>query len=137
MRNFCRWANKENKDKAVTVDLLTAFLLDETELEEVLQAKPQTIYEKPRSAVVNQLRSDFREFYKLCKQSCHRFVDCAMFLKYTPQQRTEAICRLKKCFTCLAPMHRASQDCRYRRRCVSCTTVLITRSSLAYSVTYN
>ena len=49
VQNFCRWVNKENKDKAVTVDLLVACLQDETELEERLQAKLQTIYEKPRT----------------------------------------------------------------------------------------
>ena len=37
VRNFRRWVNKEHKDKAVTVDLLIAFLQDETELEERLQ----------------------------------------------------------------------------------------------------
>ena len=120
VRNFRRWVNKEHKDKAVTVDLLIAFLQDETELEERLQTKPQTIFQKPRSATVNQLRSNFREFCKLCDQSRHRFVDCAVFLKYTPQQRTEAMRRLGRCFTCPAPMHRASQNCRYRRRCASC-----------------
>ena len=34
VRNFRRWVNKKHKDKAVTVDLLTAFLQDEIELEE-------------------------------------------------------------------------------------------------------
>ena len=120
VRSFRRWVNKEHKDKSITVDLLIVFLQDETELEERLQTKPQTIFEKPRSATVNQLRSDFREFCKLCDQSRHRFVDCAVFLKYTPQQRTEAMRKLGRCFTCLAPMHRASQDCRYRRPCASC-----------------
>ena len=120
VRNFRRWVNKEHKDKAVTVDLLITFLQDETELEERLQTNPHTIFKKLRSATVNQLRSDFRKICKLCEKSRHRFVNCAVFLKYTPQQRTEAMRRLGRCFTCLAPMHRASQDCRYRRRCASC-----------------
>ena len=118
--NFRRWVNKEHKDKAVMADLVIAILQDEIELEERLQVKPQIIFEKPRSVTVNQLRSDFREFCKLCDQSRHRFVDYAVFLKYTPQQRTEAMRRLGRCFSCLAPMHRASQDCRYRQRCESC-----------------
>ena len=67
VRSFRRWVNKEHKDKPITVDLLIVFLQDETELEERLQ----TIFEKPRSATVSQLRSDFREFCKLCDQSRH------------------------------------------------------------------
>ena len=85
VRSFRRWVNKEHKDKPVTVDLLIVFLQDETELEERLQKKT-IIYEKIKNATVNQLRTDSREFCKLCKQSYYRFVDCAVFLNYTPQQ---------------------------------------------------
>ena len=118
--SFRRWVNKEHKDKPVTVDLLIVFLQDETELEERLQIKTPITYEKTKNATVNQLHTDSRDFCKLCKQSYHRFVDCAVFLNYTPQQRTEAMRKLGRCFTCLTPKHRISQDCRYRRRCALC-----------------
>ena len=52
VRSFRRWDNKEHKDKPITVDLLIVFLQDETELEERLQTKPQTIFEKPRSVTL-------------------------------------------------------------------------------------
>ena len=120
VRSFRRWVNKEHKDKPVTVDLLIVLLQDETELEERLQIKTPITYEKTKNATVNQLRTDSREFCKLCKQSYHRFVDCAVFLNYTPQQRTEPMRKLGRCFTCLTPKHRISQDCRYRRRCALC-----------------
>ena len=85
VRSFRRWVNKEHKDKPVTVDLLIVFLQDETELEERLQIKTLITYVKTKNTTVNQLRTDSRDFCKLCKQSYHRFVDCAVFLNYTPQ----------------------------------------------------
>ena len=39
VRGFCRWVNKEHKDKPVTINLLIVFLQDKTELEERLQIK--------------------------------------------------------------------------------------------------
>ena len=33
---------------------------------------------------------------------------------------TLAMRKLGRCFTCLTPKHRISQDCRYRRRCALC-----------------
>ena len=89
-------------------------------VEERLQIKTPITYEKTKNATVNQLRTDFRKFCKLCKQPYNRFVDCAVFLNYTPQQRTEAMRKLGRSFTCLIPKHRISQDCRHRRRCASC-----------------
>ena len=90
------------------------------ELEGRLHMKNPITYEKTKNAAVNQLRTHSRDFCKLYKQSYHRFVDCAVFLNYTLQQRTEAMRKLGRCFTCYTPKHRISQDCRYRRRCASC-----------------
>ena len=56
----------------------------------------------------------------LCKVSRHKFVDCDEFKKLSPQERTNAMKRLHRCFTCLAPMHREPKTCRYRRRCLTC-----------------
>ena len=120
MRSFCRWVNKEHKDKPVTVDLLIVFLQDETELEERLQIKSPITYEKTRNATVNQLRTDSREFCKLCKQSYHRFVDCAVFLNYTPQQRTKPCVNLADALFALLLSTAYLKDCRYRRRCALC-----------------
>ena len=108
---------------------------DKTELEERLQTKPQTIFEKPRSATVNQLRSDFREFCKLCDQSRHRFVNYAVFFKYTPQQR-QKLCvdlgdALLALHRCTAHLKTAAIDDDVRH-----AIALITRCSLAYSVTH-
>ena len=48
VRNFRRWVNKEHKDKAVTVDLLIAFLQDKTELvrREMITSKTANYFRK-------------------------------------------------------------------------------------------
>ena len=132
VRSFRRWVNKEHKDKPITVDLLIVFLQDETELEERLQ----TIFEKPRSATVNQLRSEFLEFCKLCDQSRHRFVDCAVFLKCTHHNKEQKLCvnlgdALLALHRCTAHLKIAATDDDVRH-----VIILITRCSLAYSATH-
>ena len=47
-------------------------------------------------------------------------VECETFIKYNPQERSEAMKRLGRCYTCLAAMHKTPKDCKYRRRCPSC-----------------
>ena len=65
---------------------------------------------------MNQIRFNSHNFCALCEQPRRRFVDCNVFRSNTPYQQTDAIRKLDRCFTCLAPMHRSDGDCRYRRR---------------------
>ena len=101
--------------------MLISFLQEETELEEHLASKFSTTTSyKNKNLNVCHLRSSSSDFCSLCENSRHRFVDCDKFMSYTPQQRTDAMRRSGRCFTCLAPMHRNPRDCRYRRRCANC-----------------
>ena len=98
--------------------MLILFLQEETELDEHLTSKPSrnTSYEN-KSSNVCHLRSSSSDLCALCENPRQRFVDCDKFMSYTPQQRTDAMRRLGRCFTCLAPMHRNPKGCLYRRRC--------------------
>ena len=121
VRNFRRWLLKEHRDHVASVDLMITYLQSETELEERLM-KIQTVnnHSKPSSSTVNQVRSNSYDCCVLCNESKHRFVDCNVFRNNSPQQRTDAMRKHGRCFTCLAPMHRTPRDCRYRRRCATC-----------------
>ena len=122
VRGFRRWLRSKHSKEITTVDMLISFLQEETELEEHLASKFSiTTSYKNKNSNVCHLRSSSSDFCALCENPRHRFVDCDKFMSYTPQQRTDAMRRLGRCFTCLAPMHRNPRDCRYRRRCANCT----------------
>ena len=110
----------------VTIELLINFLQRETELEESLAGKSNNMARqniKPKRfthSAVNQIRSEPKDCCALCGLSSHRFIDCSKFKAYTPLERTDAMKRLGRCFTCLAIKHRDPRDCRFRRKCANC-----------------
>ena len=54
---------------------------------------------KPKSTTINQVRSNSDDRCTLCNKSRHKFVECEKFMSYSPQQRTDAMRRLHRCFT--------------------------------------
>ena len=123
VRSFRKWLHREHRDENATVDLLITFLQTETELEEHLATKSNSANvstNKSKHSTVNQVCSSSNDRCALCDKSKHRYVDCQVFTDYSPQQRFEAVKRLGRCYTCLAPKHRDPRDCRYRRWCMTC-----------------
>ena len=123
-RNFRRWVHREHDGRDINVDLLIKFLQKETELEEHLTTKSSNalpIRAKTKSSTVYHMRSNYtNNRCSLCGNERHKFVECETFIKYNPQERSEAMKRLGRCYTCLAAMHKTPKDCKYRRRCPSC-----------------
>ena len=120
VRNFRRYLHSENEQ--ASVDTLIKFLQTETELEERFANELSlNVTSKPKSSTINQVRSNSDDRCTLCNKSRHKFVECEKFMSYSPQQRTDAMRRLHRCFTCLSPMHKDPRDCYYRRRCTSCS----------------
>ena len=120
VRNFRRYLHSENEQ--ASVDTLIRFLQTETELEERFANELSlNVTSKPKSSTINQVRSNSDDRCTLCNKSRHKFVECERFMSYSPQQRTDAMRRLHRCFTCLLPMHKDPRDCYYRRRCTSCS----------------
>ena len=121
VRNFRRWMHREHNKVSANVDYLINFLQNETELEENLfNRSSSTQHVKPNRSSVNQLNAEIANTCPLCSKAKHRFVDCEKFKISTPQQRTDAMKRLGRCYTCLGPIHRNPTHCRFRRRCSSC-----------------
>ena len=120
VRNFRRSLHSENEQ--ASVDTLIKFLQTETELEERFANELSlNVASKLKSSTINQVRSNSDDRCTLCNKSRHKFVECKKFMSYSLQQRTDAMRRLHRCFTCLSSMHKDPRDCYYRRRCTSCS----------------
>ena len=87
VHNYRRWLLKEHHDKIASADLLVFFLQTETELEERLSTKTQTVNNaKSGSSAVHQINSDAIDCCVLCNKPRHRFVDCSIFCNYSRQE---------------------------------------------------
>ena len=114
-----RWLHQEHQKELPNVDHLISFLQSETELEERISIKTSQNASRKTKPIINVIHLATQDHCLPCKVSRHKFVDCDEFKKLSPQEQTNAMKRLHRCFTCLAPMHREPKTCRYRRRCLT------------------
>ena len=119
LRRYRRWLHQEHQKELPNVDHLISFLQSETELEERISIKTSQNASRKTKPIINVINSATQDHCLLCKVSRHKFVDCDELKKLSPQEQTNAIKRLHRCFTCLAPMHREPKTCRYRCRCLT------------------
>ena len=102
-RNFRTWVHREHDDRDINVDLLIIFLQKETELKEHLTTKSSNalpIRAKTKFSTVYHMRSNYtNNCCSLCGNERHKFVECETFIKYNPQERSEAMKRLGRCYT--------------------------------------
>ena len=120
LRRYRRWLHQEHQNELPNVEHLISFLQSKTDLEEQISIKTSQNASRKTKPIINVICSTTQDHCLLCKVSRHKFVDCDEFKKLLPQERTNAMKRLHRCFTCLAPMHREPKTCRYRRRCLTC-----------------
>ena len=117
-RNLRRWMFREHREKRVNVEFLVTFLNNETELEERLHKSYSIQTNRQKHVSVNKLHAN--NSCLLCGKERHKFVDCEKFISCSPKQRTEAMKRLGRCFTCLSSMHPNPKNCKYRCACLNC-----------------
>ena len=120
LRRYRRWLHQEHQKELPNVDHLISFLQSETDLEEQISIKTSQNASRKTKPIINVIHSATQDHCLLCKVSRHKFVDCDEFKKLSPQERTDAMKRFHRCFTCLAPMHREPKTCHYRRRYLTC-----------------